>query len=63
MCGVGGLAIDFEMCCLIRSSKLSAETCDQRTDCCSGTQIGKLRCFDDGKVARLSLLLVRAVGS
>ena len=44
-------------------SLLSAETCDQRTDCHSGTEIGRLRCFDDGKVARLSLLLVRAVWS
>jgi len=62
MCGLGGWAIDFGMCCLIPSSK-RVETCDQRTDCHSGTEIGKLRCFDDGKVARLSLLLVRAVGS
>jgi len=37
--------------------------CDYRANCSCGTQIGKLRCFDDGKVARLSLLLVRAVGS
>jgi len=46
---------------LIRSSK--AETCGQRTDCHSGTQIDRLRSFDDGKVARLALLLVRPVWS
>ena len=48
---------------LFDSLLLSAETCHQHTDCHSGTKIGRLRCFDDGKVARLSLLLVRAVGS
>ena len=49
--------------CVVWFALLSAETCDQRTDCHSGTQIGRLRCFDDGKVARLSLLLARAVVS
>jgi len=48
--------------CVVWFTLLSAETCNQRSDCHSGKQIGRLHCFDDGKVARLSLLLVRAVG-